>query len=416
VEDPVRRVAVTGIGVVSPLGPDAETTWEGLIAGRSGIGPITHFDASDQTSRIAGEADGFVPTDWFDARTLRRTDRFLQLALAASRMAVADADLAVEGIGRERVGVYVGSGIGGLETLCDAANRLERSGPRRISPYTIPRLIVNMAPGMIAIEIGARGANFSVVSACATGNHCIGEAFRAIRGGQLDACIAGGSEAPILPLGVASFARMRALSKRNDDPTAASRPFDADRDGFVMAEGAGILVLEELDLARRRGVTILAEVVGYGLTCDAHHVTQPSPDGEGAARCMADTLRDAGLSPAEVGYINAHGTSTPTNDAAETRAIRRVFGDHADRLAVSSTKSATGHLLGAAGGLEAAVTSLALHRGILPPTLNQARRDPACDLDYVPNQAREVQAVVALSNAFGFGGTNACLAFRAMEE
>ncbi len=412
----MRRVAVTGLGVVSPLGPDAETTWEGLIAGRSGIGPISHFDASDQTSRIAGEARGFVPGDWFDDRTLRRTDRFLQLALAAARMALADARLSVEETGPERVGVYVGSGIGGLQTLCDAAGTLEHAGPRRISPFTIPRLIVNMAPGMIAIETGARGANFSAVSACATGNHCIGEAFRAVRGGHLDACIAGGSEAPILPLGVASFARMRALSTRNDDPAGASRPFDAARDGFVMGEGAGIVVLEELGAARARGARIYAELIGYGLTCDAHHITQPAPGGEGAARCMEETLRDAGLAPAEVDYVNAHGTSTPTNDAAETRALHRVLGDHAGRVAVSSTKSATGHLLGAAGGLEAVVTSLALHHGILPPTLNQEQRDPDCDLDYVPNRAREAAARVALSNAFGFGGTNACLAFRAMEE
>ena len=410
------RVAVTGMGVVSPLGADLESTWDGLISGRSGIGPITRFDASEHGCRIAGEATDFDPASWFDDRTLRRTDRFLQFALAASRMALDDAGFSVDQVDPERVGVYVGSGIGGLESLCDANSILEREGPRRVSPYTIPRLIVNMAPGMISIETGARGPCFSAVSACATGNHCIGEAFRALRSGSVDACITGGAEAPIHPVAVASFGRMRALSSRNSDPEAASRPFDGARDGFVMAEGAGILVLERLDWALARGARIHAEIVGYGLTADAHHVTQPSPDGDGAFRCMRDTLRDADLPADRVDYVNAHGTSTPFNDRVETLAIRRAFGDHAHRLAVSSTKGATGHLLGAAGGIEAAVVALSLSRGILPPTLNQERRDPECDLDYVPNEARETQGRVALSNAFGFGGTNACLAFRAVEE
>jgi len=410
------RVAVTGMGVVSPLGPDLGSTWDGVISGRSGIGPTTRFDATEHSSRIAGEAVDFDPSAWFDDRTLRRTDRFIQLALAAARMALEDADFSVDQADPERVGVYVGSGIGGLETLCDAQSTLEAKGPRRVSPYTIPRLIVNMAPGMISIETGARGPCFSAVSACATGNHCIGEAFRALRSGAVDACIAGGAEAPLHPVGVAAFARMRALSTRNDEPERASRPFDADRDGFVMAEGAGIVVLERMDAARARGAHVYAEIVGYGLTADAHHVTQPSPDGDGAVRCMRDTLQDARLGPDEVDYVNAHGTSTVLNDRVESLAIRTLFGDHADRLAVSSTKSSTGHLLGAAGGLEAALVALTISRGILPPTINLERSDPECDLDYVPNEARKAQVDVALSNAFGFGGTNACLAFRAVEE
>jgi len=411
----MRRIAVTGLGVVSPLGADVESTWSALVAGRSGLGPITHFDASDQSCRIAGQADAFDPDAWFDAKQQRKTDRFLQLALAASRMALTDAALEIDEDNAERVGIYVGSGVGGLGTICDAYRTLEHDGPRRVSPFTIPKLIINMAPGMISIETGAKGPNFSSVSACATGNHCIGEAYRSIRDGTVDACVAGGAEAPILPLAVAAFARMRALSTRNDDPQAASRPFDAQRDGFVMAEGAGILVLEELQSALSRDARIYAEVIGYGLNGDAWHITQPSPDGDGAIRCMKQTLRDAGLAPEDVEYINAHGTSTPTNDGVESAAIRATFGAHADRLAVSSTKSMTGHLLGAAGGLEAAVTCLALARRVLPPTINYEYEDPQCDLDYVPNEAREQRVDVAISNAFGFGGTNACLALRRFE-
>ncbi len=408
----MRRIVVTGIGVVSPLGSDAASSWSALLEGRSGIDTITRFDPSEHTVRIAGEANDFDPSRWFDVRELRKADRFLQLALAASRMAVADAGLEVTDDIADRVGVYVGSGVGGLGTICDATEILAEKGPRRVSPFTIPKLIINMAPGMISIETGAKGPNFSSVSACATGNHCIGEAFRAIRHGMVDACIAGGAEAPILSLAVASFARMRALSTRNDDPTAASRPFDAERDGFVMAEGAGLLVLEELEFARARGAHIYAELAGYGLNSDAFHITQPSPDGDGAVRCMQLTLDDARLDPADVGYINAHGTSTPFNDRVESAAIRRVFGDHAADLAVSSTKSMTGHLLGAAGGLEAAFACLTLQRGVLPATINQESPDPDCDLDYVPNEAREQRVDAVLSNAFGFGGTNACLAFR----
>jgi 3-oxoacyl-[acyl-carrier-protein] synthase II len=408
----MRRIVVTGLGVVSPLGSDAEASWAALLEGRSGIGAVTRFDTTDHTCRIAGEANEFDPSHWFDVRELRKADRFLQLALAASRMAVADSGLEVTDDIAERVGVYVGSGVGGLGTICDATETLAEKGPRRVSPFTIPKLIINMAPGMISIETGAKGPNFSSVSACATGNHCIGEAFRAIRGGMVDACIAGGAEAPILSLAVASFARMRALSTRNDDPAGASRPFDADRDGFVMAEGAGLLVLEELEFARARGADIYAELVGYGLNSDAYHITQPSPDGDGAVRCMRLTLDDARLDPSDVGYINAHGTSTPFNDRVESAAIRRVFGAHAADLAVSSTKSMTGHLLGAAGGLEAAFACLTLQRGVLPATINQESPDPDCDLDYVPNEAREQVVDTVLSNAFGFGGTNACLAFR----
>ena len=411
----MRRIAVTGLGVISPLGQDVERTWSALIAGRSGIGPITHFDPSDQSCRIGGQADEFVPGDWFDTKQLRKTDRFLQLALAASRMALADSAFEINDANAERVGVYVGSGVGGLGTICEAAHTLEHEGPRRVSPFTIPKLIINMAPGMISIESGAKGPNFSSVSACATGNHCIGEAFRAIRSGAVDACIAGGAEAPILPLAVAAFARMRALSRRNDDPQAASRPFDAQRDGFVMAEGAGILVLEELQSALDRDAHIYAEVIGYGLNSDAWHITQPSPDGEGAVRCMQQTLRDAQLAPQDVDYVNAHGTATPTNDGVESVAIRVAFGEHADELAVSSTKSMTGHLLGAAGGLEAAIVCLTLSRGVVPPTINYQHKDPLCDLDYVPSEARECKVDVAISNAFGFGGTNACLALRKFE-
>ena len=408
----MRRIVVTGLGVVSPLGSDAESSWAALLEGRSGIGAITRFDPAEHTCRIAGEANDFDPSRWFDVRELRKADRFLQLALAASRMAVADSGLEVTDAIAHRVGVYVGSGVGGLGTICDATETLAEKGPRRVSPFTIPKLIINMAPGMISIETGAKGPNFSSVSACATGNHCIGEAFRAIREGMVDACIAGGAEAPILSLAVASFARMRALSTRNDDPAAASRPFDADRDGFVMAEGAGLLVLEELEFARARGARIYAELAGYGLNSDAFHITQPSPDGDGAVRCMRLTLDDARLDAADVGYINAHGTSTPFNDRVESAAIRKVFGDHAADLAVSSTKSMTGHLLGAAGGLEAAFACLTLQRGVLPATINQESPDAECDLDYVPNEAREQQVDAVLSNAFGFGGTNACLAFR----
>lgn len=411
----MRRIVITGLGVVGPLGADIETTWSRLIEGQSGIGPITLFDATDYTSRVGGQADDYDPGAWFDVKDQRKHDRFVQFALVAARMALQDAGLTIGEDIAERVGTYVGSGIGGVGTLCEVTLVLDAKGPRRVSPFTIPKIIINMAPGMISIETGARGPNFSAVSACATGNHCIGEAFRAIRNGHADACIAGGAEAPLVPLAVAGFARMRALSTNNDDPTGASRPFDAGRDGFVISEGAGLLILEELEFARARGARIYAEIVGYGLNSDAHHITQPSPGGEGAVRCMKLTLQDAGLDPADVQYINAHGTSTPFNDKTESLAIRTLFGDHADRLAVSSTKSMHGHLLGAAGGMESAITALVLHRGVIPPTINSEEPDPECDLDYVPNVARERQVDVALSNAFGFGGTNACLAFRRFE-
>lgn len=411
----MRRIVVTGIGAISPLGPDFSSTWAGICEGESGIGPITYFDAEEHTCRIGGESTDFDPTKWFNPKEMRKLDRFLQLALAASRMATEDAGLTIEDEFAERAGVYVGSGIGGLGTICDATKIIEEKGPRRVSPFTIPRLIINMAPGMISIETGAKGPNFSAVSACATGNHSIGEAFHAIRSGSIDVCITGGSESPIVPLAVASFAKMRALSTRNDDPTRASRPFDLGRDGFVMSEGAGILVIEELEFARKRGARIYAEIVGYGLNSDAFHMTQPAPDGEGAVRCMNLTLKDAGLAPQDVGYINAHGTSTPFNDRNESKAIRTLFGDHCKNMPVSSTKSMTGHLLGAAGGLESAILAKALHEGILPPTINYEEMDPDCDLDYIPNEARAVQVDVALSNAFGFGGTNACLAFRRFE-
>lgn len=411
----MRRIVITGLGAVSPLGADIGTTWANLLEGRSGIGPITHFDASEYTCQIGGEATDFDPSRWFDVKEQRKHDRFVQFALVAARMALEDAGLTIEEEFAERVGTYVGSGIGGLQTLCDATLVLDERGPRRVSPFTIPKIIINMAPGEISIDTGAKGPNFSAVSACATGNHCIGEAFRAIRNGHVDACIAGGSESPILPLAVAGFARMRALSTRNDDPAGASRPFDAGRDGFVMGEGAGIVILEELEFARARGARIYGEIIGYGLNSDAHHITQPSPGGEGAVRCMRLTLQDAGVDPADVDYINAHGTSTPFNDRNESQAIRTLFGDHADDLWVSSTKSMHGHLLGAAGGIESAVTALTLFHGVVPPTINYEEPDPDCDLDFVPNEARERRVGVALSNAFGFGGTNACLAFRRFE-
>jgi 3-oxoacyl-[acyl-carrier-protein] synthase II len=407
-----RRVVMTGAGAVTPVGNTAEEFWASLLAGRSGIGPITRFDASQMPTRIAGEIKGFDPLKYIDKKDDRKFDRFLKYAVACAVMAVEDAGLKTDRVDATRFGVLVGSGIGGIETLLEQYAILTEKGPDRVSPFFVPMIIVNMASGVISMRFGARGPNSSVVTACATGNHAIGDAMRIIQRGDADVMIAGGAEAIIIPLTIAGFCQMKAMSMRNDDPTKASRPFDAERDGFVCGEGGGLVVLESLEHARAREARIYAEIVGYGMTGDAHHMTAPDPEGDGAARAMAAALRDAALEPSSVGYINAHGTSTPYNDKFETIAIKRVFGDHAKKLAVSSTKSMTGHLLGAAGGIEAIATAFALHHGILPPTMNYEKPDPDCDLDYIPNQARKQEIEVALSNAFGFGGTNATLAFK----
>ncbi|HJZ88300.1 MAG TPA: beta-ketoacyl-ACP synthase II [Polyangia bacterium] len=405
-----RRVVITGIGLVTPCGVGTEDTWQALVRGESGIGPITRFDCSHFATRFAGEVKGFDVTRWMEKREARQFDLFIHYAVAAASMAMDDSGLKVTDQNAERVGCFVGAGLGGVLTIERTCAALAEKGPRHgISPYFVPAIIVNMAPGVISIRTGAKGPNVSHVSACSTGAHAIGEAARAIERGDADAMIAGGCEATISPLGVGGFNSARALSTRNDAPQKASRPFDADRDGFVVAEGAGILILEELELAQRRGARIYAELRGYGLTSDAHHITAPAPEGEGAQRCMRMALKDAGLAPEAVGYINAHGTSTKQNDATETVAIKKVFGAHASKLAVSSTKSMTGHTLGAAGGIEAGITALAIARGVLPPTINYETPDPECDLDYVPNTARELRVEAALSNSFGFGGTNACL-------
>ena len=407
-----RRVVMTGAGAVTPVGNTAEEFWASLLAGRSGIGPITRFDASQMPTRIAGEIKGFDPLKYIDKKDDRKFDRFLKYAVACAVMAVEDAGLKTDRVDATRFGVLVGSGIGGIETLLEQYAILTEKGPDRVSPFFVPMIIVNMASGVISMRFGARGPNSSVVTACATGNHAIGDAMRIIQRGDADVMIAGGAEAIIVPLTIAGFCQMKAMSTRNDDPTKASRPFDAERDGFVCGEGGGLVVLESLEHARAREARIYAEIVGYGMTGDAHHMTAPDPEGDGAARAMAAALRDATLEPSSVGYINAHGTSTPYNDKFETIAIKRVFGDHAKKLAVSSTKSMTGHLLGAAGGIEAIATAFALHHGMLPPTMNYEKPDPDCDLDYIPNQARKQEIEVALSNAFGFGGTNATLVFK----
>jgi 3-oxoacyl-[acyl-carrier-protein] synthase II len=404
-----RRVVVTGIGLVTPLGIGNEETWQGVLAGKSGIGPITRFDAKDLPSRIAGEVKGFDPSQFMDRKEARRNDLFIQFGLAATQIAVKDAGLSTEEPLGERVGVIVGSGMGGLATLEDTHLTAVNKGHRRVNPFFIPSIIVNLVGGQISIRYGAAGVNFAPVSACATGNHAIGEGMRHIQHGDADIIITGGAEATITLLGISGFTAARALSERNDDPAKASRPFDKDRDGFVPGEGSGILVIEELEHAKKRGARIYCELTGYSATADAFHITQPS--GGGAERAMRLCLQDAGLEPGEVQYVNAHGTSTPVGDIAETKAIKNVFGDWAKKgLMVSSTKSMTGHMLGAAGGVEAAVSALALHHGIIPPTINLENPDPECDLDYVPNEPREVRVDAILSNSFGFGGTNAVIA------
>jgi 3-oxoacyl-[acyl-carrier-protein] synthase II len=408
----MRRVVITGVGAVTPVGNTAEEFWAALIQGKSGIGPITRFDASPLPTKIAGELKGFDPLRYIDKKDDRKLDPFLKYAIACAVMAVEDAGLNVERVDRTRFGVLVGSGIGGITTLLETHKILLEKGPDRVSPFFIPMLIVNMASGLISMRFGAKGPNSSIVTACATGNHAIGDAMKIIQRNDADIMIAGGSEAIILPLTFAGFCQMKAMSTRNADPGRASRPFDATRDGFVCGEGGGLLVLESLEHALGRDARIYAEVVGYGMTGDAHHMTAPDPEADGAARAMTLAMKDAEVEPSTVGYINAHGTSTPYNDKSETMAIKRVFGEHARKVAVSSTKSMTGHLLGAAGGIEAIATAFAIHHGILPPTINYETPDPDCDLDYVPNQARKQDVEVALSNAFGFGGTNATIVLR----
>ncbi len=408
-----RRVVVTGLGLVTPLGNDVPSTWAALIAGRSGVDYITRFDTTGFETKIAAEVKGFDPGQYLDRKDLRRMDSFTHFAIAAAVQALTDAGLTITPENCDQIGVVVGSGIGGIETLSAQFKVLHERGPSRLSPFLSTMMLANMAAGQIAILTGLRGPNFCTVSACASGAHAIGEAFHIIRRGEAVAMLAGGSEAPIVPIGIGTFNSMRALSTRNDPPQKASRPFDALRDGFVVGEGAGMLVLEDADHARARGARIYAELAGYAATADAFHVTAPPEGGAGAALAMRRALAVAGLQPSEIDYINAHGTSTPLNDRAETEAIKAVFGEHAYRLAVSSTKSMTGHLLGAAGAVEAVFTVLTLVHGIIPPTINLEQPDPACDLDYVPNVARRATVRAALSNSFGFGGQNACLVFRA---
>ncbi|MBI2088326.1 MAG: beta-ketoacyl-ACP synthase II [Deltaproteobacteria bacterium] len=411
-----RRVVVTGLGLVTPLGTGVHKNWEAVVAGRSGIAPITRFSGLEFfPTRIAGQIPDFRAEDFIEPKEIKKMDLFIQYSVAAAGMALQDGGLKIGPEEAERVGVIIGVGLGGIETIEYYNRALLEGGPRKVSPFFIPKVISNLAPGQIAIRHGAKGVNWTPTSACASGNHAIGEAFHLIRGGLQDAVIAGGAEAAITPLGISGFSAMRALSTRNDEPERASRPFDKERDGFVMAEGSGVMILEEREKAVRRGAKIYAEVIGYGANADAYHMTAPSPEGEGAARCMALALKDAGIAPQEVDYINAHGTSTEYNDINETQAIKKVFGERAYKIPVSSTKSLTGHLLGAAGAVEGIYSVLALKEGILPPTINYENPDPQCDLDYVPNRAREADIRVALSNSFGFGGTNACVIFRRAE-
>ncbi|CAI6024820.1 beta-ketoacyl-ACP synthase II [Cohnella sp. JJ-181] len=410
-----HRVVVTGMGVVTSLGTDLDTFWNSLLSGKSGVSLIEAFDTADYPTKIAAEIKNWEPeAHGIDKKEARRMDRFVQFGLAASLSAVKDAKLEI-GVNADadRVGVSVGSGIGGLGTWEDQHTILMEKGPRRVSPFFIPMMIANMASGQISIVTGAKGPNTTAVTACATGTHSIGDSFKLIQRGDADVMICGGAEATIRPIAVAGFSNMRAMSTRNDEPHKASRPFDTDRDGFVMGEGAGVLILESLEHATARGARIYAEVIGYGMSGDAHHMTEPDPDG--AARCMARAIKDAGIAPEEIGYINAHGTSTPVGDKSETEAVKRTFGDHAKQLAVSSTKSMTGHMLGAAGGVEAVIVGLALQNGVLPPTINLDNQDPECDLDYIPNVPRKADVKVALSNSFGFGGHNATVILRKYE-
>jgi 3-oxoacyl-[acyl-carrier-protein] synthase II len=411
-----RRVAVTGVGLVSPLGVGTAENWSALLEGRSGIGPITRFDAAALPSRIAGEVKGFNPQDYLDKKEVKKSDTFIHYALAATRFALEDSGLEIDEGNADRVGVVIGSGIGGLPLIESTHQTLLARGPDRVSPFFIPGLIVNMAAGQVSIHHGAKGPNTSPATACTTGLHAIGDAFRFIQRDEADAMIAGGAEAVITPLAMAGFCAMRALSTRNDEPQKASRPWDAQRDGFVMGEGCGLVILEELEMAKRRGAPIYAEVVGYGMSADAYHISAPHPEGDGAVRVMNTALADADLTPEAIGYINAHGTSTPLGDLSEVRAIKRVFADHAYRLAVSSTKSSTGHLLGAAGGLETGILALAVRHQILPPTINLDEPGEGCDLDFVPHKARPVDLEYAMSNSFGFGGTNASIVLKRYKD
>jgi len=407
-----RRVVITGMGVITPLGVGLEQSWKNLLQGRPGIRRITQFDASQFPTQIAGEVDGFVPEDYIELKEIKKMDRFIHFALAAAHMALDDSGYTITEQNAERAGVFVGSGIGGLHTIEHYHSVLLEKGPKRITPFFIPMLVVNLASGQISIKFGAKGPNSAVATACATGSHAIGDAFKIIQHGDADVMIAGGAESVITPLGIGGFNAMKALSTRNDEPDKASRPFDRDRDGFVMGEGAGIIILESLESASQRNAKIYAEIVGYGMSADAYHITSPAPGGEGAARCMTIALKDGGTDPSEVDYINAHGTSTKYGDELETSAIKTVFRDHAYKLLVSSTKSMTGHLLGAAGGVESVITVKSIYHSIVPPTINLDNPDPECDLNYVPHQSKEVPIRYALTNSFGFGGTNACLLFK----
>ena len=407
-----RRVVVTGLGIVSPLGNDLTSSWDGIVNGRSGIGPVTHFDASAFTTRIAGQVRDFDVTRWVSAKDARKMDPFIHYGVAASMMAMEDAGLVVDDSNAERIGALIGSGIGGILGIEEQTIKFNEGGPRKISPFYVPSTIINMLPGQVSLLTGIKGPNFSAVSACATSNHSIGMAMRMIQYGDADVMIAGGAERGSSPTSMGGFCAMKAMSTRNDDPAAASRPWDKERDGFVLGDGAGILVLEEYERAKARGARIYCELAGFGASSDAFHMTAPSENGEGPARCMTMAFNDAGINPDQIGYLNAHGTSTPLGDLAETLAIKRALGDHAYRTMVSSTKSMTGHLLGAAGGAEAIFSVLALHHGVIPPTINLEEAGDGCDLDYVPNVAREAQVDVAVSNGFGFGGTNGTLVFR----
>jgi 3-oxoacyl-[acyl-carrier-protein] synthase II len=407
-----RRVVVTGLGIVSPLGNDLATTWDGIVNGRSGIGPITHFDTTNFTTKIAGEVRDFDVTKWVNPKDAKKMDPFIHYGVGASLMALEDSGLVIDDTNAERVGALIGSGIGGILGIEETAIKYHEGGPRKISPFYVPSTIINMLPGQVSLLTGMKGPNFSAVSACATSNHSIGMAMRMIQYGDADVMIAGGGERGSSPTSVGGFCSMKAMSTRNDDPTRASRPWDTERDGFVLGDGAGILVLEEYEYAKARGARIYCELGGFGATSDAFHMTAPSEDGEGAARCMEMALRDAGVSPEQIGYVNAHGTSTPLGDLAETMAIKRALGEHAYRTMVSSTKSMTGHLLGAAGGVEAIFSVMAMHTGVVPPTINLDNPSEGCDLDYVPNVAREAKVDAVVSNGFGFGGTNGTLVFK----
>jgi 3-oxoacyl-[acyl-carrier-protein] synthase II len=411
-----RRVVITGIGLVTPIGLSTAEAWEAVLSGKSGIGPITRIDTAKLAVKIAGEVKNFDPGQYLEKKEIKKMDRFIHFAIAGCDQAMADSGLKINDANADRVGVIVGSGMGGLETIYYYDQLYANQGPDRISPFYIPSSVINLAPGQISIRTGARGPNFSPVSACATGTHALGEAYHIIKRGEADAVISGGTEATISPVAIAGFSNMKALSTRNDEPEKASRPFDAKRDGFVMGEGSGILILEELEHAIKRNAKIYAEIIGFGMNSDAYHITLPIPDGSGAARCMELAVASAGINPDRVDYINAHGTSTPVNDAMETKAVKLTFKEHAAKILISSTKSMTGHMLGAAGAVEAAFTALALYHQVVPPTINLEVPDPECDLDYVANKARPAAINVGMSNSFGFGSTNACITLRRFTE